>query len=162
VAGTEGAKQPFWSPDSRYVAYFARGKLMEVALDGGAPVEICAAPNGRGGAWSFTGVIVFSPVQMESGLMRVSANGGTVEPATLLDGQQGENSHRWPAFLPDGIHFLYFVRALGEDRRGVYLGRIDRPASTPGAPLFQSESEALYAPFDGGDPSCLRLGPARG
>jgi eukaryotic-like serine/threonine-protein kinase len=151
VAGTEGAKQPFWSPDSRSVAYFARGKLMKVALDGGAPVEICAAPNGRGGAWSPAGVIVFSPVLIESGLMRVSANGGTVEPATLLDGQHGENSHRWPAFLPDGIHFLYFVRALGEDRRGVYLGRIDRPASTPGAPLFQSESEALYAPFDSGD-----------
>jgi Tol biopolymer transport system component len=148
VPGSDGAKQPFWSPDSRSLAYFARGKLMKVALDGGAPVEISAAPDARGGAWSTSGVIVFSPLMIESGLMKVPANGGTVEPATLLDAAEQENSHRWPVFLPDGIHFLYFVRALDDDRRGVYVGRIDRPASTPGTPLFRSESEALYAPLD--------------
>jgi serine/threonine protein kinase len=148
VPGTEGAKQPFWSPDSRSLAYFARGKLMRVALDGGAPVEICAAPDARGGTWSTSGVIVFSPLMIESGLMKVPASGGAVEPATLLDAAQGENSHRWPVFLPDAIHFVYFVRALGEDRRGVFVGRIDRPASTPGTPLFRSEAEALYAPLD--------------
>jgi serine/threonine-protein kinase len=150
VPGTEGAKQPFWSPDSRSVAYFAQGKLMKVALDGGAPVEICAAPDARGGTWSTSGVIVFSPLMIESGLMKVPAGGGAAEPATLLDAAQGENSHRWPMFLPDAIHFLYFVRSLGEDRRGVYVGRIDRPASTPGTPLFRSETEALYAPLDEG------------
>ena len=52
VAGTDGAKQPFWSPDSRTLGYFARGKLMKVALDQGAPVELCNATDGRGGAWS--------------------------------------------------------------------------------------------------------------
>jgi hypothetical protein len=94
-----------------------------------AAVEICDVPDARGGAWSTNGTIVFAPRQMESGLLRVSQNGGTVEPATLLDVPQGENSHRWPVFLPDGIHFLYYVRAYGEERRGVYVGRIDRPAS---------------------------------
>jgi Tol biopolymer transport system component len=149
VAGTEGAKQPFWSPDSRALAFFARGKLMKVALDGGAPVEISVAPDGRGGTWSPQGVIVFSPLLIEAGLMQVSENGGTAEPVTMLDVEQGENSHRWPVFLPDGVHFLYFVRALTAERRGVYLGRTDRPATTPGTPLFRSESEALYASVDG-------------
>jgi eukaryotic-like serine/threonine-protein kinase len=148
LAGTDGAKQPFWSPDARSLGYFARGKLMKVALDGGAPVELCDAPDGRGGAWSAPGVIVFGARQIESGLMRISQAGGEMEPATLLDVQQGENSHRWPVFLPDGRHFLYFVRALSAERRGVYLGRTDRPASTPGTPLLRSESEAVYASFD--------------
>jgi eukaryotic-like serine/threonine-protein kinase len=155
VAGTEGAKQPFWSPDSGSLAYFAGSKLLKIALAGGAPVEICDVPDARGGAWSTNGTIVFAPRQMEFGLLRVSENGGTVELATLLDLPQGENSHRWPVFLPDGIHFLYYVRAYGEERRGVYVGRIDRPASTPGTPLFRSDSEALYAPVDGEDRGVL-------
>ena len=121
---------------------------MKVALDGGAPVQLCDAPDGRGGAWSATGVIVFGAHQIESGLMRISQAGGEVEPATLLDAQQGENSHRWPVFLPDGRHFLYFVRALSAERRGVYVGRTDRPASTPGTLLFRSDAEAVYASFD--------------
>ncbi len=149
VPGTEGARQPFWSPDSRSIAFFARGKLMKVALAGGAPVEIGDAPDGRGGAWSSQGIIVYSPLLIEAGLMRVPANGGTPEPATVLDVERGENSHRWPVFLPDGVHFLYFVRALTPERRGVYLGRIDRPAATPGEPLFRSESEAVYAADEG-------------
>ena len=148
LAGTDGAKQPFWSPDARSLAYFARGKLMKVSLDGGAPVQLCDAPDGRGGSWSATGVIVFGAHQIESGLMRISQAGGEVEPATLLDVQQGENSHRWPVFLPDGRHFLYFVRALSAERRGVYVGRTDRPASTPGTFLFLSDAEAVYASFD--------------
>jgi len=162
VPGTEGAKQPFWSPDSRSLGYFARGKLMKVVLAGGAPVRICEAPDARGDApdargatWSRSGVIVFAPAMIDSALARVSADGGTAEPATLLDLSQGENSHRWPAFLPDGVHFLYFVRSSVDARRGVYLGRVDRPASPPGSPLFQSESEAVYAPLSGRDAGVL-------
>ena len=79
----------------------------------------------------------------------MSADGGPVEPATLVDLARGENSHRWPVFLPDGIHFLYFVRASVDERRGVYVARIDRPASTPGSPLFRSESEAVFVPTSG-------------
>ena len=149
IAGTDGAKQPFWSPDSRTLAYFARGRLMKVAVDGGSPVQVCAAPDARGGAWGSKGIIVFQPAQIFSGLFQVSAAGGTPSPATLLDPEQGENSHRWPMFLPDGVHFSYFVRALPAERRGVYLGRIDRPASMPASFLFQSESEAAYVPIDG-------------
>ena len=155
VPGTEGAKQPFWSPDSRSLGYFANGSLMKVALASGAPVRICDAPEARGGTWSRSGVIVFTPAMIDTALARVSAAGGQAEPATLLDVSQGENSHRWPAFLPDGVHFLYFVHSSVDERRGVYLGRVDRPASRPASPLFRSESEAVYAPLPGRDRGVL-------
>jgi eukaryotic-like serine/threonine-protein kinase len=146
IDGTDGAKQPFWSPDGMSLAFFAHGKLKKVAVAGGVPVVICNAPDGKGGAWSPTGTIVFGPDMIFEGLAKVSADGGPVQPATLVDLDHGENSHRWPVFLPDGIHFLFFVRASIDERRGVYVARIDRPASTPGAPLFRSESEAVFVP----------------
>ena len=148
IPGTDGAQHPFWSPDGRTLGYFSRGRLMKVAIAGGTPVEIASARDGRGGTWSRNGVIVFSPDLIDSGLVRVSADGGDVQSATLLDLRQGENSHRWPVFLPDGIHFVYFVRSTRADRRGVYVGRVDRPAVTPGQLLFRSESEAQYVPLD--------------
>lgn len=151
LSGTEGARQPFWSPDSRSIGFFARGKLMKLALAAGAPVVIADAIDARGGTWSPSGTIVFAPDLIASPLLKVSAGGGPVEPATLLDLAQGENAHRWPVFLPDGIHFLYFVRATNDARRGVYLGRVDRAAIMPGAPLFHSESEAVYVPPSSGN-----------
>ena len=149
IEGTDGAKHPFWSPDGMSIAFFARGKLMKVAVAGGVPVEVCNAPDGKGGAWSPTGTIVFGPNIIFEGLSRVSADGGPVQPATLVDFDRGENSHRWPVFLPDGIHFLFFVRASIDERRGVYVARLDRPAATPGSPLFRSESEAVFVPTSG-------------
>ena len=122
---------------------------MKVAVAGGVPIDICDAPDGRGGAWSPTGTIVFGPNLIFEGLAKVSADGGPVEPATLVDVDRGENSHRWPVFLPDGVHFLFHVRASTDERRGVYVASIDRPASTPGSPLFRSESEAVFVPTSG-------------
>ena len=149
IDGTDGAKQPFWSPDGMSLGFFARGKLIKVAVAGGVPVVICDAPDGKGGAWSSTGMIVFGPNMIFEGLARVSADGGPVQPATLVDFDRGENSHRWPVFLPDGIHFLFYVRASIDERRGVYVGRLDRPAAIPGSPLFRSESEAVFVPTSG-------------
>ncbi len=149
IDGTEGAKQPFWSPDGMSLGFFALGKLMKVAVAGGVPVPICDAPDGKGGAWSPTGTIVFGHNPIFEGLARVSADGGPVQPATLVDFDRGENSHRWPVFLPDGIHFLFHVRASIDERRGVYVARIDQPASKPGSPLFRSESEAVFVPTSG-------------
>jgi hypothetical protein len=91
----------------------------------------------------------FSPTLIFEGLAKVSASGGPVQPATLVDLDRGENSHRWPVFLPDGVHFLFHVRASTDARRGVYIARIDRPASIPDSPLFLSESEAVFAPTSG-------------
>ena len=147
IPGTESAAHPFWSPDGQWLAFFARGKLKKVAVDGGAPVDICNASEARGGSWGQTGNIVFTPHLFDSPVYRVSANGGVPEPVTRLDESRGDNSHRWPVFLPDGVHFLYFVRSYEDGRRGIYLGRADRPAEAPGAPLIESEYEALYVPF---------------
>ena len=149
VDGTDDAKQPFWSPDGSSLGFFALGKLMKVVVAGGVPVVICDAPDGRGGAWSSSGTIVFGPNLIFAGLAKVSADGGPVEPATRLDRDRGENSHRWPVFLPDGVHFLFHVRAYTDERRGVYVARIDQPASVPGSPLFRSESEAVFVPTSG-------------
>ena len=149
IDGTDGAKQPFWSPDGTSLGFFAAGKLMKVVVTGGVPVVVCDAPDGRGGTWSPTGTIVFSPNLIFEGLAKVSADGGPVEPVTLVDVDRGENSHRWPVFLPDGVHVLFHVRASTDERRGVYVARIDRPASKPGAPLFASESEALFVSTSG-------------
>jgi len=144
IAGTDGAMRPFWSPDGTALGYFAGGKLMRVAIAGGVPVAVCDAPAGMGGAWSPNGTIVFSPRIISEGLARVSASGGPVEPATVLDLAHGENSHRWPTFLPDGVHFLFHVRSSTDERRGIYIGRIDQPATTPGQQVFRSESGAVF------------------
>ena len=151
---TEASRQPFWAPDGKSLGYFARGRLMKVAVAGGAPVDICSADGSHGGAWGSNGTIIFSS-EPEGGLSSVSATGGTPVPATLLDTSRDENSHRWPKFLPDGRHFVYFVRSLQAERRGVYLGRLDGPAARPGAPIFRSESEALVAPLADDDLAAL-------
>ena len=148
IPGTEFAAFPFWSPDGQWLAFFARGKLKKVAVDGGTPVEVCNASEARGGSWGRADNIVFTPHLIDSPIYRVSANGGVPEPVTRLDESRGDNSHRYPVFLPDGVHFLYFVRSSEDGRRGIYLGRADRPAGTPGARLIESESEASYVAFE--------------
>jgi eukaryotic-like serine/threonine-protein kinase len=154
IAGTEGAKQPFWSPDGRFLAYFAHGKLVKVAVDGGVPVPIADAPDARGGTWSSTGVIVFQSQHLDTGLSQVPAAGGAVAPATLLDVTGPDTTHRWPAFLPDGIHFVYQVVSTVDERRGIYFGSVAAPAA-PAAPLFQSSSGAVYVPLPDSDSGLL-------
>ena len=124
VPGTDDAAFPFWSPDSTHIGFFSLGKLRKIDIAGGA-VHILADALGdaRGGAWSPDGTIVFAPGNA-SGLMRVSAAGGTSAPIVDLDSTRGESGHRWPHFLPDGRRFLFQSRALPE-HRGVYVGSLD-------------------------------------
>ena len=102
LAGTEDATFPFWSPDSRYIAFFAQNKLKKISVNGGPAQPLCDAPNPRGGAWSRDGVIVFSPSNGNGGLSRVPAAGGVPVPVTKVD---GGGTHRLPMFLPDGSVF---------------------------------------------------------
>lgn len=148
IPGTEFAADPFWSPDGQWLAFFARGKLKKVAVDGGAPVDIADVSDARGGSWGRAGTIVFTPHLIDSPVYRVSANGGVPEPVTRLEDPRGDNSHRYPVFLPDGVHFLYFVRSFEDGRRGIYVGRADRTADAPGARLIESEHAALYVPLE--------------
>ncbi len=146
IPGTEGARQPFWSPDGATVGYFAGGKLMKVALRGGAPVALADAPDPRGGTWSPSGVIVFQPDYRDSGLLRVPASGGVTEPVVGLDLTRGDTTLRWPMFLPDGVHFVYSLGGLDPARRGVYVGSAVAATPTPTRLLYRTEGGAVLAP----------------
>ena len=141
----DGGTFPFWSPDSRFVAFFADGKLQKVEAAGGPPIVICEAPNGRSGGWNRDGVIIFSP-DPTSGIVRVPASGGRPTPLTTLDTSHGETTHRWAIFLPDGLHFLYMAAAHGEgaksESNAIYVGRLDSKERTL---LLPVRSNVAYA-----------------
>jgi eukaryotic-like serine/threonine-protein kinase len=106
LSGTEEAENPFFSPESQWLGFFAGGKLKKIAVQGGAVVSLCDAPTGRGGTWSEDGTIIFSP-DLRSPLLKVSSAGGTPESLTTLDQQRGEVTERWPQVLPDGKAVLF-------------------------------------------------------
>jgi len=110
LPGTEDAFSPFWSPDGRFIGFFAGGKLKKIDASGAPPQTLCDAADSRGGTWNRDGVIVFASSAFGL-LYRVSAAGGEPSPVTALDQSRFETSHRWPYFLPDGRHFLYLVRS---------------------------------------------------
>ncbi len=139
VSGTANATYPFWSPDSRSLGFFADRQLRRIDLGGGPPRVLADAPNGRGGTWSVNNVILFAPLT-SSGLSRVNADGtGLVEQTSLVS---GEVSHRWPQFLPDGKHFVFFGRNP-QASDGVYLATVDTPDRTL---LVASRFAGAYAP----------------
>src|SRR6185295_14057061 len=110
LPGTEGARNPFFSPDGQWVAFFAGGKLKKIAANGSAAVTLCDAPNGRGGSWADDGTIVFTPDnQPQVTLLRVPSGGGTPQPLTTL--ASGEITQRWPQVLPGGRAVLYTAAA---------------------------------------------------
>jgi eukaryotic-like serine/threonine-protein kinase len=143
LTGTEGASFPFWSPDSRYLGFFAGEKLKKVDASGGPVQTLCDAPNGRGGSWSRDGIIVFTPTP-SAPLLRISEAGGAATPATKLGESRFGESHRWPYFLPDGRHFLYLSRsiALGGEQN-IYAGTLD---SSERKLILQAESNVAYSP----------------
>ena len=97
LAGTEGGRDAFFSPDARWIGFFADGKLKKISVTGGAAVTLCDVPNGRGGTWADEETIVFSPSPGAGvALLRVSAQGGTPEPFLPLDKGSGEVTQRWP------------------------------------------------------------------
>jgi eukaryotic-like serine/threonine-protein kinase len=126
LPGTEGASQPFWSPDSRSLGFFAGGKLKTVDLSGGAPQTLCdVSGDVRGGTWGADGTIVFAP-SFQGTLARVRATGGSVAPTSVLDEARKEQTHRWPSFLPDGRHFLYYAsQGSGAEPGTILVGSLD-------------------------------------
>jgi eukaryotic-like serine/threonine-protein kinase len=143
VEGTDGAMHPFWSPDGKWIAFFAQGKLKKVDLSGKSVHVICDAPNGRGGAWNKNGVILYTP-DVFLGIYRVSAGGGTATEETKLDESRSESSHRWPVFLPDGKHYIYLsANFSGQyDKNALFLGEL---GSKKRRLLVAASSNAAYA-----------------
>jgi eukaryotic-like serine/threonine-protein kinase len=144
VPGTEEASHPFWSPDGRFIGFFAQGKLKKVdVFSGRSPQVLCDAPHGRGGTWNRGGVILFSPEGF-GGLYRVSSAGGTPTPVTQVEASRSEFSHRWPVFLPDGRHYLYLAANFSGklEKNEIFLGSLD---SSERQPIVSASSNAVYA-----------------
>jgi Tol biopolymer transport system component/DNA-binding winged helix-turn-helix (wHTH) protein len=140
LEGTEYATQPFWSADGSSIAFVVRGKLRRIDLDTGRVREICDGEFG--GTWSPRGVILFAPGR-DSGIFRVSAEGGKPVQVTSLDASLKETDHLWPEFLPDGAHFLYFAKSGIRGQSAIYATTVDEPRTR--VRLMSSDSSAAYA-----------------
>jgi eukaryotic-like serine/threonine-protein kinase len=136
LAGTDDGFNPFWSPDSRSVAFFASGRLNRIDLDTGLVSPLATAPNPLGGTWSGN-TILFAP-NYSGPLFKMAATGGDLVPATRIEARQA--SHSAPRFLPDGRRFLYFVTG-SEEARSVYVGDI---AGEPATRLVNADAPAAY------------------
>jgi protein kinase-like protein/WD40 repeat protein len=161
IPGTDGARNPFFSPDGRWIAFFADGKLKKIPVTGGAGVALCDAPDDRGGSWADNGWIALSPRSGESPLYRVSSDGGRAEPLTTLGA--GEVTHRWPHVLPGGAAVLYtaskatgdyedadiVVRSIGSgETRIVHHGGYHASYLPTGHLIYVSRGKLFAAPFD--------------
>lgn len=126
LPSTDGASAPFWSPDGARIGFFAAGRIRAIDLANGSVTDIAEAPSGRGAAWNAAGDLVFAATG-EGGLTRRGPDGAS-SSFTTVDAAHGESSHRWPAFLPDGRHVAFFVRATERSRGGIWIASIDKPS----------------------------------
>ena len=160
LAGTEGTTRPFWSPDSRFLGFFAEGKLKKIEVSGGPAQKICDASGGADGSWSPEGVILFDGTGAQP-IYRVSAAGGTPVVAVNVDASRKETVVAWPEFLPDGRHFLYMATGQKAEENAYRTGSLDSteskalaPAQTlvtyapPGYLLFVRDKTLVAQPFD--------------
>ena len=132
---------PFWSPDSRFIAFAQDGKLKKIEASGGAPQTICTTALVIGGSWNRDGTIIFGDGDV---IVRVAAQGGEAKRLTKLDASRGETTHDFPVFLPDGRHFLYTIHSRKRENGGVYAGSLDSPDAR--IHLLDDISNAEYAP----------------
>lgn len=162
IEGTEGASDPFFSPDGKWIAFFANGLLKKIPLVGGAAETVCDATNPRGGVWSDDGSIFFTP-GTDNALFQVSANGGTPKPVSTLDGAARERSHRWPDALPGGKSVLFSIAYdVGNPLDNANVGLLDVatgkyrtlikgaafPRYIPGYIVYARSHSLLAVPFD--------------
>jgi serine/threonine protein kinase len=161
LTGAHGAMNPFWSPDGSSIGFFADGKVKTLDVNTGVVRIICDAPAPRGGSWGSSGVILFTPSPRDS-IFQVPSNGGTPTRITTID-EKIHSTHRWPVFLPDGQHFLYYAASHASaqsQQNGVYIASLDgklnhflvtSPAAgaySQGNVLFAKESGLLAQPLD--------------
>ena len=137
LAGTDGASYPFWSPDTASVGFFADDKLKRIDIVGGAPQVLANAVAPWGGSWNRDGTILFAPAGAGP-LLKVPATGG--EPVAVTQLEAGQAAHKFPQFLPDGRHFIYFIQGAGQ---GVYAGSLD---GGPSKKLVNADAAAVVFP----------------
>jgi Tol biopolymer transport system component/tRNA A-37 threonylcarbamoyl transferase component Bud32 len=136
---TEEARYPFWSPDSRYIAFFAQGKLKKIAAAGGPAQSLCDSTDARGGSWSRDDVIVFSPSgSVDNTIQRVPAVGGVLSEVIKT-----RTRYLFPVFLPDSRHFLYEAAGISAEKNGVFLASLDGKENRR---ILLDASSAVFAP----------------
>jgi len=166
LPGTDDSDQPFWSADSRELAFTDSkdSKLKRIDMNGGPTRIICDIPGGQtlqGGTWNAQGVVLFATIGGGKPIFSVPASGGTATPITALDATKGEVAHLWPHFLPDGEHFLFLSVNTRSDQSAINVARIGQAGSTrvlqalsnvaysePGFLLFARDRRLLAQPFD--------------
>jgi len=164
IPDTEEARNPIFSPDGEWIAYFTDREFRKINLLGGRPITLAATQDRRGAVWNTDGFIYFVP-QSNGPVVRISEAGGEVEPATRIDGERRERTHRWPALLPDGKGILFTadtfdsteyyddanidVLDLETGERKTVLEGSSRAAWLPPGHLLFARDGSLYAvPFD--------------
>jgi hypothetical protein len=146
LPGTADAVAPFWSPDGRFIGFFSGNEVKKVGLDGTPPETVCEMPSGfpRGGAWSRNGEILLA--FGDEKVYKVPASGGQPEALYAQPDVLPYDTIVWPAFLPDGIHFVFLGLGYAPDGASddrIYLGSLD---SEKIVPLIRASSNAVYAP----------------
>jgi Tol biopolymer transport system component len=143
VEGTEGAIMPFWSPDGRFIGFFADRKLKRIEASGSPPIALWDV-DGVSGAWAPSGDILFSAAS--GPILKLSPGAGQAVPVTQVDASAGETTHRYPFFLPDGRHFLYLALNTAGNARDpanrIWVGSLD---GAPGEPLVQANHNPQFA-----------------
>jgi eukaryotic-like serine/threonine-protein kinase len=157
IPGTEGSSEPFFSPDSQWLGFFAGGKLKKISVSGGAALDLGDAVVPLGGSWGTQGMIAFEPT-LASGLEQVSEEGGVPQPLARLE--KGEDGHRWPEFLPGGKAVLFEIAsstvgsqvvvqsiATGERRIVIQAGAQSHYAPS-GHLVYVQGANLIAVPFD--------------
>jgi len=146
LTGTQDANFPFWSADGKMIGFFAEGKLKTVNAGGGPIIALADAPNARGGTWNQYGEILFAP-NVYGPLYKVAASGGTVSAVTKANPERGDNTNRWPVFLPDGKHFLYLSGTpFGSKENPANWVRVGSMQGDESKNLIHSHGSVGYAP----------------
>ncbi len=164
LSGTENGRDPFFSPDGKWIGFFADGKMKKISVQGGAPVVLCDAPGGRGANWGDDGSVAVT-LRVTGGFSRVPAGGGTPQPVTKL--QAGTLTHRWPQTLPGGASVLFTLSSsivafedasiaavslkTGEIKilvPGGYFGRYLPTGDVTGHLVYVHEGVLFAVPFD--------------
>ena len=141
IEGTEGASFPFWSADGKFLGFFADSHLKKVPASGGPVTILAETPNPRGGTWNQDNVIVYEPDYRDT-LWRISAAGGPPVRLTKFENDK-HTTHRWPQFLPDGKHFLFFAtNHAGDSEHGIYYGSLQDGSYKH---VLDADSEGQYA-----------------
>jgi eukaryotic-like serine/threonine-protein kinase len=141
LPGTDYAIEPFWSPDSRSIAFGSQGKLKRVDLAGGTAQPLCDAARLTGGSWNSKGVIIFGP-DYRSALYQVPDTGGDPKVVTVKNSDRGDDQHSNPVFLPDGNHFLFRIN-INPGPKGIWAGSLGSQVVTQ---ILPDNTIVAYSP----------------